>query len=111
MKQLHDRLRNDHHLRHSARQQYGLFLKGIGVTLEDALKFWRSEFTKKMDIEKVVSLTCSICLFIFILLIPQYNYRIIIILLLYSLKSLILTTLDTIMVKKVKELIMPHKVV
>uniref|UniRef100_A0A4P6DF33 DNA primase large subunit n=2 Tax=Rhodnius prolixus TaxID=13249 RepID=A0A4P6DF33_RHOPR len=52
MKQLHDRLRNDHHLRHSARQQYGLFLKGIGVTLEDALKFWRSEFTKKMDIEK-----------------------------------------------------------
>ncbi|KAK9511045.1 hypothetical protein O3M35_005694 [Rhynocoris fuscipes] len=52
MKQLHDRLRSEHHLRHSARQQYGLFLKGIGVTLEDALKFWRLEFTKKMDAEK-----------------------------------------------------------
>lgn len=29
--------------------QYGLFLKGIGVTLEDALRFWRDAFSKKTD--------------------------------------------------------------
>lgn len=32
--------------------QYGLFLKGIGVALEDSLRFWREEFTKKMDADK-----------------------------------------------------------
>jgi len=26
--------------------QYGLFLKGIGLSLEDALRFWQTEFTK-----------------------------------------------------------------
>jgi len=33
--------------------QYGLFLKGIGLTLEEALKFWRQEFSKGMGAEKV----------------------------------------------------------
>ena len=33
--------------------QYGLFIKGIGVTLEHSLKFWRDEFTKALDADKV----------------------------------------------------------
>uniref|UniRef100_A0A0K8TFX0 DNA primase large subunit n=2 Tax=Lygus hesperus TaxID=30085 RepID=A0A0K8TFX0_LYGHE len=52
MRQMHQRLRTAHHLKHFARLQYGLFLKGIGVSLEDALQFWRSEFCKQMDPEK-----------------------------------------------------------
>jgi len=52
MKTMHLKLRENHHLRHSARIQYGLFLKGIGVSLEDSIEFWKSEFTRKMDSEK-----------------------------------------------------------
>ncbi|KAJ2944582.1 hypothetical protein O0L34_g3933 [Tuta absoluta] len=52
MRQLHEQLRLAHHLRHGGRLQYGLFLKGIGVTLEDSLRFWRDEFTKIMDLDK-----------------------------------------------------------
>ncbi|XP_050426072.1 uncharacterized protein LOC126836575 [Adelges cooleyi] len=52
MKRLHVVLRTDHHLKHQARQQYGLFLKGAGLPLEQALVFWRSEFTKKIDTDK-----------------------------------------------------------
>ena len=36
--------------------QYGLFLKGIGLSMDDALKFWRSEFAKGgIDGDKVGS--------------------------------------------------------
>ncbi|CAG5056589.1 unnamed protein product [Parnassius apollo] len=52
MRQLHEQLRLSHHLKHGGRLQYGLFLKGIGVTLEDSLRFWRDEFTKIMDLDK-----------------------------------------------------------
>ncbi|XP_034841333.1 DNA primase large subunit [Maniola hyperantus] len=52
MRQLHEQLRSAHHLKHGGRLQYGLFLKGIGVTLEDSLKFWREEFTKIMELDK-----------------------------------------------------------
>ena len=43
--------------------QYGLFLKGIGLTLEQALQFWRSEFTKgKVDMDKVMCFcVCVAC--------------------------------------------------
>jgi DNA primase large subunit len=51
MKSLHSGLQRDHKLRHGGRQQYGLFLKGIGLTLEGALEFWRTEFTKSMSAE------------------------------------------------------------
>lgn len=60
MKRLHVVLRSDHHLKHQARQQYGLFLKGAGLPLEQALEFWRSEFTKKMDSDKVQILYLSL---------------------------------------------------
>ncbi|KAL0116787.1 hypothetical protein PUN28_010005 [Cardiocondyla obscurior] len=49
MRTLHEALQTNSHLRNSGRMQYGLFLKGIGVTLEDALRFWRDAFLKKTD--------------------------------------------------------------
>ncbi|XP_057411601.1 DNA primase large subunit isoform X1 [Balaenoptera acutorostrata] len=53
MRQLHKALRENHHLRHGGRMQYGLFLKGIGLTLEQALQFWKQEFIRgKMDPDK-----------------------------------------------------------
>ncbi|XP_044754339.1 DNA primase large subunit-like isoform X2 [Coccinella septempunctata] len=52
MRHIHETLRATHHLKHKCRLQYGLFLKGIGLTLEDAMDFWREEFTKLMDHNK-----------------------------------------------------------
>uniref|UniRef100_A0A0K0CVG3 DNA primase large subunit n=1 Tax=Angiostrongylus cantonensis TaxID=6313 RepID=A0A0K0CVG3_ANGCA len=52
MRQIHLRLRADHHLRHGARRQYGLFLKAIGLSLDEAMMFMREEFTKKLDSDK-----------------------------------------------------------
>ncbi|XP_067625571.1 DNA primase large subunit [Eurosta solidaginis] len=52
MRACHEHLRTNHHLKHGGRMQYGLFLKGIGVTLEDCLRFFREEFTKKIDAEQ-----------------------------------------------------------
>nr|CAB3265150.1 DNA primase large subunit [Phallusia mammillata] len=52
MRELHRSLKDSHHLRHWGRMQYGLFLKGIGVTLEDSLKFWRQEMGKGIGIDK-----------------------------------------------------------
>ncbi|XP_071579342.1 DNA primase large subunit [Temnothorax nylanderi] len=49
MRTLHEALCANSHLKNSGRMQYGLFLKGIGVTLEDALRFWRDAFSKKTD--------------------------------------------------------------
>jgi len=53
MRHLHETLRREHHLKHFARLQYGLFLKSIGLTLEQALTLWRNEFIKKIEPEKV----------------------------------------------------------
>lgn len=53
MRQLHKSLKETHHLRHWGRMQYGLFLKGIGLSLEDSLKFWRQEFSKGIGEDKV----------------------------------------------------------
>ncbi|MFH4974670.1 hypothetical protein AB6A40_001379 [Gnathostoma spinigerum] len=52
MRRIHDCLRREHHIRHNARLQYGLFLKGIGLSLEEALAFFRAEFTRKIDSDK-----------------------------------------------------------
>ena len=44
MRNLHMALRKNSHLKHFGRLQYTLFLKGIGLTLEDCLIFWRQAF-------------------------------------------------------------------
>ncbi|KAI3325149.1 DNA primase, large subunit [Xylariaceae sp. AK1471] len=49
MQNLHRTLRRDAHLKHFARLQYTLFLKGIGLNLEESLIFWRSSFHKITD--------------------------------------------------------------
>ncbi|KHJ88969.1 Eukaryotic-type DNA primase, large subunit, partial [Oesophagostomum dentatum] len=56
MRQIHHRLRADHHLRHGARRQYGLFLKAIGLSLDEAMMFMREEFTKKIDSDKICAI-------------------------------------------------------
>ncbi|WOL14447.1 putative DNA primase large subunit [Canna indica] len=52
MRHLFDKLRENHHLKHGGRMQLGLFLKGVGLRLEDALLFWKSEFSQKVGPEK-----------------------------------------------------------
>ncbi|CAM6091310.1 unnamed protein product [Calypogeia fissa] len=52
MRHLFFKLREEHHLKFGGRQQLSLFLKGIGLKLEDALSFWKSEFSSKMSAEK-----------------------------------------------------------
>ncbi|KAH8661223.1 eukaryotic and archaeal DNA primase, large subunit-domain-containing protein [Ilyonectria robusta] len=49
MSHLHRSLRRDAHLKHFGRLQYSLFLKGIGLNLEECLMFWRSSFSKVTD--------------------------------------------------------------
>ena len=49
MHNLHRSLRRDAHLKHYGRLQYTLFLKGIGLNLEECLVFWRSGFSKITD--------------------------------------------------------------
>ncbi|KAL8519043.1 hypothetical protein ACS0TY_010114 [Phlomoides rotata] len=52
MRHLFDKLREDHHLKHGGRMQLGLFLKGVGLKLDDALAFWKSEFSRKVGAER-----------------------------------------------------------
>ncbi|XP_021940458.1 DNA primase large subunit-like isoform X2 [Zootermopsis nevadensis] len=52
MRKLREHLRSNHHMRHGGRMQFGLFLKGIGLSLEDALQFWRDGFSEKTDAGK-----------------------------------------------------------
>lgn len=51
MKTLYDVVVKDHHLKHFGRLQLGLFLKAIGVPMDEATKFWRGHFTKKPEID------------------------------------------------------------
>lgn len=47
MKRLHKALLRDNHLKYFGRQQYGLFLKSIGLSLEESLCFWKKHFSAK----------------------------------------------------------------
>ncbi|ORX72886.1 DNA primase large subunit [Linderina pennispora] len=49
MRHLHTSLLKDHHLRHGGRMQLGLFLKGIGLGLPEALVYWRRAFSNLTD--------------------------------------------------------------
>lgn len=49
MQHLKNQLDIDGHLRNGGRMQYGLFLKGIGLTMEDSLTYWRRAFNKMSD--------------------------------------------------------------
>ena len=49
---LHNALRSNHHLKHYGRLQYGLFLKGMGLSLQQSLSFWEKEFCKKISLDK-----------------------------------------------------------
>ncbi|EEP81841.1 conserved hypothetical protein [Uncinocarpus reesii 1704] len=51
MRNLHMQLRKNAHLKHFGRLQYTLFLKGIGLSLEDCLIFWRQSFRNINDDE------------------------------------------------------------
>ena len=49
MKHLHQNLKKEHKLKHWGRLQYGLFLKGAGMELEDAMVFWEGHFTRLLS--------------------------------------------------------------
>jgi DNA primase large subunit len=44
MQILHKNLSNSSHLKHFGRLQYGLFLKGIGLSLDESILFWKNKF-------------------------------------------------------------------
>jgi DNA primase large subunit len=44
MQNLHRELRKNSHLKHQSRLQYTLFLKGIGLNMQECIVFWRKAF-------------------------------------------------------------------
>ncbi|KAL3784419.1 hypothetical protein HJC23_001303 [Cyclotella cryptica] len=52
MSQLHAGLKRDHKLKHQGRLQFGLFLKGAGMSMEEHTMFFQREFTKIMTGEQ-----------------------------------------------------------
>ncbi|WVF69690.1 hypothetical protein IAT40_004469 [Kwoniella sp. CBS 6097] len=52
MRNLYERLKRDHHLKHFGRLQLGLFLKGIGLPLDEAVVFWRRMYGSTMSDDK-----------------------------------------------------------
>jgi DNA primase large subunit len=44
---MYERLTGEHHLKHWGLQQFGLFLKAIGLPLEQALLFFRHQFSPR----------------------------------------------------------------
>lgn len=52
MQNLHRNLRADRHLKFAGRQQYGLFLKSIGLSLTEALAFWQAAFMPKYSADQ-----------------------------------------------------------
>ncbi|KAI0934152.1 hypothetical protein AcV5_006091 [Taiwanofungus camphoratus] len=49
MRNLHESLRRDRHLKHFGRLQYGLFLKVLGLSIDEAITFWRRSFSNIQD--------------------------------------------------------------
>lgn len=51
MYNMYTKLKQNHKLFHDGRLQFGLFLKGIGLSLGDSLKLWGSELSKIVGID------------------------------------------------------------
>ncbi|KAI6045414.1 DNA primase, large subunit [Pisolithus marmoratus] len=49
MRNLHECLTRDRHLKHFGRLQYGLFLKVLGLSIDEAILFWRKSFSNITD--------------------------------------------------------------
>ncbi|THH14338.1 hypothetical protein EW146_g5969 [Bondarzewia mesenterica] len=49
MRNLQDNLKQNHHLKHFGRLQYGLFLKALGLSIDEAMMFWRRSFSGFTD--------------------------------------------------------------
>lgn len=45
MQTMHNSLNSSHHLKYEGRRQYGLFLRYIGLSVEEAVIFWRTHFS------------------------------------------------------------------
>jgi len=52
MRHLHEELHNNHHLKYNGREQFNLFLKGLGMTMQEALIYWRRAFAPKVPEDK-----------------------------------------------------------
>ena len=52
MSSLYSGLKQEHHLKHGGRMQLGLFLKDIGLSLNDALSFWKQSFSRRTPADK-----------------------------------------------------------
>ncbi|KAG6597949.1 tRNA pseudouridine(38-40) synthase [Phytophthora cinnamomi] len=52
MKQLHCKLRENHHLKYDGRVQYRMFLKGAGFSVHECIQFFRKEFTKAIPADR-----------------------------------------------------------
>ncbi|PSC74333.1 putative DNA primase large subunit [Micractinium conductrix] len=52
MVSMYGALHEQHHLKHEGRMQFGLFLKGLGLPLEEAIRFWRTEMAPVAPGEK-----------------------------------------------------------
>lgn len=48
MKEMYDHLEEHHHLRHHGRMQLGLYLKELGLTMEQSLQYWKGHFKQVM---------------------------------------------------------------
>ncbi|KAH9050705.1 DNA primase large subunit [Lactarius hengduanensis] len=51
MRNLQENLKRNHKLKHFGRLQYGLFLKALGLSIDEAMVFWRKSFTGYNDDE------------------------------------------------------------
>lgn len=52
MRNLHGNLQSNHHLKHFGRLQYSLFLKGIGLSVDEAIVFWRKSYGASISDDK-----------------------------------------------------------
>ena len=52
MSRLHSSLQRDSHLKHGGRMQFGLFLKSIGLSMNEALIYFKKAFSRKFTEEQ-----------------------------------------------------------